>query len=188
MNILFFWDSKTLLYFLNSKKTFSLPHSHIFSPNFFIKLSPDLPHGALSPRLLLSASLSCLVPCILLIPCISPRLCPSLPRRVSPTCLCASVLPCFPRLAAPCLRPSLTTPPLRPSRLVSLSRACSRGFHFRQSLGLAGCRDLGGWPWLLRFRQSPGPGSGKTTLLLVLTGKLDHSLKRDPQAHLCCWE
>ncbi|XLU56381.1 hypothetical protein S245_051029, partial [Arachis hypogaea] len=80
-------------------------------PNLFIELSPNLPHGALS------ASLSCLVSCILLIPCISPRLCPSLPRRVSPTYLHASVLPCFPRLATLCLRPSLTAPPLRPSRL-----------------------------------------------------------------------
>ncbi|XP_016174328.1 uncharacterized protein LOC107617009 [Arachis ipaensis] len=80
-----------------------------------------------------------------------------------------------PRRAVP---PSLlTTPPLRPSRLVSLSRACSHGFHFRQSLGLGWMQGLGGWPWLLHFRQSPGPGSGKTTLLLALTGRLDHSLK-----------
>ncbi|XLS95585.1 hypothetical protein HN51_071593 [Arachis hypogaea] len=84
------------------------------SRNLFIELSPDLPHGALSPRLLLSASLSCLVPCILLIPCISPRLCPSLPRRVLPPCLRASMLPSPRRAVPPSLPHCAAAPSLAP--------------------------------------------------------------------------
>ncbi|RYR66911.1 hypothetical protein Ahy_A03g013092 [Arachis hypogaea] len=55
MNILSFRIAEHSYIFQIPKKPFSLPHSHILNPN----LAPDLLHGALSPRLLLSASLSC---------------------------------------------------------------------------------------------------------------------------------
>ncbi|XLR44222.1 hypothetical protein S83_028882, partial [Arachis hypogaea] len=62
----------------------------------------------------------------------------SVPFSLAASRLRASVSPCFhASLASPrCLCPSLTAPPLRPSRLVSLPRAYSCGFHFRQSPGL----------------------------------------------------
>ncbi|XP_052119056.1 gibberellin 3-beta-dioxygenase 1-like [Arachis duranensis] len=42
----------------------------------------------------------------------------SIPLSLAASRLRASVLPCFPRLAAPCLHPSLTALPLRLSRLI----------------------------------------------------------------------
>ncbi|QHO34818.1 uncharacterized protein DS421_9g270260 [Arachis hypogaea] len=68
----------------------------------------------------------------------------SVPFSLAASRLRASVSPCFhASLASPrCLCPSLTAPPLRPSRLVSLPRAYSCGFHFRQSPGL-GLNSIG---------------------------------------------
>ncbi|XLR04778.1 hypothetical protein HN51_059651, partial [Arachis hypogaea] len=96
-------------------------------------LSPDLPHGA--SRRASSSRRPCHASSLVfyssLVFCRA-----SVPLSLAVSRLRASVLPCFPRLAAPCLRLSLTALPLHPLRLVSLPRAYSRGFHFRQSPGL----------------------------------------------------